>query len=182
MPAGDASQLDYPVVLREDRAGEGIEEAGQQGIGTIDQHAALDPAHPQRAFDRFARDLAGGRHIADRFQRSDQVDHQHRDEQRPGKAQAKMQGDGHLKPWRFVHAGEIQAPQVTRQGVAHGQGDDDGATAHPHHRNAVEHHDNRQHRARQQQVLAIGEGAVGHGRETAAHADQADLDQGQANQ
>ena len=58
--AGDAGQLDDAVVLGEDRAGEGVEDAGQQRVGAVDQHAALDALHPQRAFDRLLGDLAGG--------------------------------------------------------------------------------------------------------------------------
>ncbi|MNN31258.1 hypothetical protein D3C81_1449400 [compost metagenome] len=91
-----------------------------------------------------------------------------------------MQWHRHLEQLGLVHAGEVQAAQIAGQGVTHGQGNDDGATAHPHHRDTVEHHDNGQHHAREQQVLAIGEGAVAHGGKTTAHADQADLDQGQA--
>ncbi|MNE26404.1 hypothetical protein D3C80_1197670 [compost metagenome] len=180
MAAGDTGQLNHAVVLRKDRAGEGVEQPSQQRVGAVDQHAALDPLHPQRAFHRLARDLAGSGHITNGFQRGHQVDHQHRNEQRPRETQAEMQRYGHLEQRSFVHAGEVQAAQVTGQGVTHGQGDDDGAAAHPHHRNTVEDHDDRQHHARQQEVLAIGEGAVAHRRKAAAHTDQADLDQGQA--
>ncbi|RMS63120.1 hypothetical protein ALP65_04614 [Pseudomonas aeruginosa] len=126
------------------------------------------------------RHLAGGGDVADGFQGGDQVDHQHRDEQRPGEVQAEVQRGRYLEQLGLVHAGEVQATEVAGQRVADGQGDDDGATAHPYHRDAVEHHDDAQHHAGQQQVLAVGEGAVGHRREAAAHADQADLDQGQA--
>uniref|UniRef100_A0A1I7Y2Z2 Histidine-rich protein n=1 Tax=Steinernema glaseri TaxID=37863 RepID=A0A1I7Y2Z2_9BILA len=79
-----------------------------------------------------------------------------------------------------MHAGEVQAAQVAGQCVADGQRDHDRATAHPHHRDAVEYHDDGQHHAGQQQVFAVGEGTVGHGAETAAHADQAHLDQREA--
>ncbi|MCY1380953.1 hypothetical protein D9M69_688200 [compost metagenome] len=51
MAAGDSGQLDDAVVLREDGAGEGVEDAGQEGVGPVDQNAALDALHPEGAFD-----------------------------------------------------------------------------------------------------------------------------------
>ena len=181
MATGNAGQLNHTVVLGKDRAWEGIENAGQQRVGTVDQHTAFNALHPQRAFDGLTRHLTGGGHVANGFQRSHQIDHQHRNEQRPGEAQAKVQWHWHLEPISLVHAGKVQTAQVAGQCVTHGQGDDNGAAAHPDQRDAVEDDDNRQYYARQHQVLTIGEGAVTHGRKAAAHADQADFNQGQTN-
>ncbi len=178
--AGDAGQLDHAVVLGEDRAGEGIEDPGQQRVGAVHQHAALDARHPQWPFDRLARDLAGGGDVADRFQRRHQIDHQHRHEQRPRETEPEVQRRRHLEPRRLVHACEVEPSEPGRQRIADGERDDDGGTPHPHHRHPVDGDDDAQHHARQQQVLAVGEAAVGHRRVAAAHADQADLDQGEA--
>ena len=91
-----------------------------------------------------------------------------------------MQRGRYLEQRGFVHAGKVQAAHVAGQCIANRQGNDDGAAAHPHYGYAVEDHDDRQHHARQQQVIAVGKGAIGHGAKATAHADQADLDQGQA--
>ncbi|MNR24452.1 hypothetical protein D3C85_1415300 [compost metagenome] len=112
MAAGDTGQLNHSIVLRENRAWEGIEHPGQQRVGAVDQYTALDPLHPQRTLDRLARDLAGGGNVTNGFQRGHQVDHQHRNEQRPGEAQAEMQRHWHLEQLGLVHAGEVQAAQV----------------------------------------------------------------------
>ena len=90
-----------------------------------------------------------------------------------------MQRCRHLEQRGLVHAGKVQAAQETGQRIADREGDDDGAAAHPHHRDTVENDDDRQYHARHQQVFAIGKGAIGHGTKATAHADQADLDQRQ---
>ena len=181
MAAGNPGELNHAVVLRKDRAWKRVKHTGQQRVGTVDQHAALDALHPHRAFNRLARHFTGGGHVANRFQRRHQVNHQHRDKQRPREPQAKVQRHRHLEHFGLMHAGEVQTAQITRQRVAHRQGDDDGTTAHPHQRDTVEDHDNRQHHAGQHQIFTVGEGAIGHGAKTAAHADQADFNQRQAN-
>ena len=91
-----------------------------------------------------------------------------------------MQRHRHLKQLGLMHAGKVQTPQIACQRIAHGQCDDNRATAHPHQRDAVEDHDDRQHHAREHEVFAIGKSAIAHRGKAAAHADQADLDQRQA--
>ncbi|KAG1399071.1 hypothetical protein G6F59_013384 [Rhizopus arrhizus] len=107
--AGDAGQLDHAIVLREDRAGEGVEHAGQERVRAVHQDAALDALHPQRAFDGLLGHLAGGGDVADGFQGRDQVDDQHRHEQCPREAQAEVQRHGDLEERGFGVRAKQQA-------------------------------------------------------------------------
>ncbi|KAG0921517.1 hypothetical protein G6F31_020292 [Rhizopus arrhizus] len=90
---------------------------------------------------------------------------------------AEVQRHGDLEERGFAGAGEVQAAHGGGGDVADRQRQDERGAADPDARHAVQQDDGAQHQARQRQVFCAGEGAVGHGAEAAAHADQADLDE-----
>ena len=179
--AGDAGQLDHAVVLAEAGVREGVEDRGNKGVEAVSQHAAFQTFHIQRTGDRLLGDIGGGGDIADGFQGGDHKHQHQRQQQAPVDAEAIVQrcrnGDEAAVGRGGVGRQHIEEPrrQIARRHGNHQRSDAQiGITL------AVENDDQRQHDARQQQVLRRAEGVVGHRRVAAADGGQSDLNQRQA--
>ncbi len=125
MTAGDAGQLNNAVVLGEGGHGEGGEEGRQHGVGTIGQHAALDPLHIDRPFQRLAGDVRSGGHVANGLERRHHEDDGERYEQLPVKAEAVVERNGHHHQ-RAIEGGGAHFAQQQCHGIARQHGDHDG--------------------------------------------------------
>ncbi|MNF78095.1 hypothetical protein D3C84_602630 [compost metagenome] len=181
MAAGDPGQLDDAVVLGEGGHGEGGEDRRQHGVGAIGQHAPLDPCHVDGPVQGLAGDVRGGGHVAYGFQRRHHEDDGERHEQLPVKADAVVEREWHHDQGTFEGRGADLAQQQG-DGVARQHGDHDGGEAQPGIAAALQQHDEAEYQQGEKEVGVAGEAAIRERGVAAPHADEAHLDQGQADE